>query len=57
MTFFGELYLRRNLVAILTFFGSASLYILRANLSIAVVAMTEKYEKVEEDGSIQYVSV
>lgn len=56
MKLLGALCLRRNHIAVLAFFGFVNIYILRANLSMAIVVMTQQYEKVAENGSVQYVS-
>ncbi|KAB0797493.1 hypothetical protein PPYR_08486 [Photinus pyralis] len=46
---------RRYVVAILTFFGFFNIYALRANLSIAIVAMTAKTEVVQENGTVAFI--
>ncbi|XP_031843952.1 major facilitator superfamily transporter 9 isoform X2 [Nomia melanderi] len=42
---------RRYVVAILAFFGFFTSYILRVNLSVAIVAMTADIEKVDDNGN------
>ncbi|XP_076636566.1 major facilitator superfamily transporter 9 [Colletes latitarsis] len=45
---------RRYIVAILAFLGFFTSYILRVNLSVAIVAMTANVEKLDEHGNIYY---
>ena len=44
------------MVAGLAFFGFCIIYMLRVNLSVAIVAMTANRTHTEEDGSIAVVS-
>ncbi|XP_012273084.1 vesicular glutamate transporter 2 [Orussus abietinus] len=45
---------RRYVVGILAFFGFFNSYILRVNLSVAIVAMTANNSRVDENGEIYY---
>ncbi|XP_046615491.1 sialin [Neodiprion virginianus] len=45
---------RRYVLAILAFFGFFTSYILRVNLSIAIVAMTANNTKIDDDGNTYY---
>lgn len=45
---------RRYIVGLLAFFGFFTSYILRVNLSVAIVAMTSNNTKTDEDGNIYY---
>ncbi|XP_076177673.1 major facilitator superfamily transporter 9 [Ptiloglossa arizonensis] len=45
---------RRYVVAILAFFGFFTSYILRVNLSVAIVAMTANVKKFDEHGNIYF---
>nr|XP_003706045.2 PREDICTED: vesicular glutamate transporter 2 isoform X1 [Megachile rotundata] len=45
---------RRYIVGVLAFLGFFTSYILRVNLSVAIVAMTEKHKKVDESGNVYY---
>lgn len=47
---------RRYVVAMLAFFGFFNIYSLRVNLSIAIVAMTEKKALTLPNGTTTYVS-
>lgn len=49
------LFLRRNMVSFLAFFGFFNIYSLRVNLSVAVVAMTQNYT-IQTDDGIEHVS-
>ena len=48
---------RRYVVAVLAFFGFCVIYMLRVNLSVAIVAMTQNRTHTEDDGSIAVVSL
>lgn len=48
---------RRYVVALLAFFGFFNIYSLRVNLSIAIVAMTEKKSITLPNGTTSYVSI
>ncbi|XP_020712094.2 sialin isoform X1 [Athalia rosae] len=45
---------RRYIVGILAFFGFFTSYILRVNLSVAIVAMTTNYTKTDSEGNLYY---
>lgn len=48
---------RRHVVGVLAFLGFFTSYILRVNLSVAIVAMVQaEVQKVDENGNIYYVS-
>jgi hypothetical protein len=47
---------RRNVVATIAFFGFFNIHALRANLSIAIVAMTENKTVVLDGNTVVYVS-
>lgn len=47
---------RRYLVAILGFFGFIHIYLLRVNMSFAIVAMTANYSVVDQNGTVTYVT-
>lgn len=44
-------------MALLAFFGFFNVYALRVNLSVAVVAMTEKVETKLDNGTVVFVSI
>lgn len=46
---------RRYLLAIMTFFGFFHLYVLRVNMSIAIVAMNSNQTRIDANGSIYLV--
>ncbi|KAK5646078.1 hypothetical protein RI129_004542 [Pyrocoelia pectoralis] len=46
---------RRYIVAVLTFFGFFNIYALRANLSIAIVAMTSEKEVTLDNGTVTHI--
>ena len=48
---------RRYVVACLAFFGFCVIYMLRVNLSVAIVAMTQNRTHTEDDGSIAVVNL
>ena len=47
---------RRYIVGVLAFLGFFTSYILRVNLSVAIVAMTANSSNIDENGKIYYVS-
>ena len=47
---------RRYVVGVLAFFGFFTSYILRVNLSVAIVAMTAKVRKIDDNGKEYFVS-
>ncbi|XP_031343254.1 sialin-like [Photinus pyralis] len=46
---------RRYVVAIMVFFGFFNKFLLRANLSVAIVSMTSKTEVILENGTVAYI--
>lgn len=47
---------RRYILVLMAFLGFLNMYTTRANLSVAIVAMTENRTVVQPDGSVQFVS-
>ena len=47
---------RRYVVAVMGFFGFFHLYVLRVNLSIAIIAMTANRSSTDSNGTVTYVS-
>ena len=48
---------RRYLVAFLGFFGFLHVYLLRVNMSFAIVAMTANKSRIDENGTSYYVTI
>ena len=46
---------RRYLVSILGFIGFIHIYLLRVNMSFAIVAMTKNHSITDENGTVTYV--
>lgn len=46
---------RRYLLVIVAFFGFLHVYVLRVNMSIAIVAMTSNQTQWHSNGTVQYV--
>lgn len=45
------------MVSFLAFLGFLMMYVLRVNLSVAIVKMTESQAVIDEHGNVTYVSI
>lgn len=48
---------RRYLVSVLGFLGFIHVYLLRVNMSFAIVAMTKNHSVIDDNGTITYVTI